>query len=357
MSETMGQERTEEATPKRRTDARKKGTVAKSSDTTNAIVLIAFVIVLPFTVARIGQALMFSMNRSIGNIPSDVHASTLWGYLWDSAQPAVVAMAPFLLTAIVAGLVANFAQVGFVISPEAMKPNFSKISPMKGAKRLFSRTIVMEGLKATAKCSVFGYIAYTAIASQWPRLVSISSLPPAGALGVVGEVLKMMLIRITMVWLVLGAIDYFFQRKQVNKQLMMTKEELKQEYREMESSPEMRGARMQRMRKLAKSRMKQSVATADAIITNPTHFSIAIKYEPGKMHAPQVVAKGQDYLALKIREIAAENKVPIIPNPPLARQLYKKCEVGDFVPRDLFNAVAEVLAYVYRTIGDVRKKQ
>lgn len=356
MSE-MAQERTEEATPKRRTDARKKGTVAKSTDVTNAIVLIVLVLVLPMTVVRIGQSLMVSMNKSMSSIPLDLHPATIGKYFWNAAQPAMISMLPFIIAAIVAGLAANFAQVGFVISPEAMKPSFSKINPMQGAKRLFSRHVIMEGGKATVKCFLFGYLAYNAIAAEWPHLVTISALTPADALSVVGGVLKTILVRMTVVWLVLGAIDYFFQRKQTNKQLMMTKEEVKQEYKEMETSPELKGARMQRARKLMKSRMKQAVATADAIITNPTHFSIAIKYEPGKMHAPQVVAKGQDYLALRIREIAGEHKVPIIPNPPLARQLYKKCEVGDYVPRDLFSAVAEVLAYVYQTLGKVRKNK
>ncbi len=354
MSE-MAQERTEEATPKRRADARKKGTVAKSNDVSNAFVLIAFILVLPYTIVRIGQSLITSMNHSMSAIPTDVHPHTVWTYFWGAAQPAFVGMIPFLAAAVVAGLAANFAQVGFMITPEAMKPTFSKVNPLQGAKRLFSKHILMEGAKATAKCFVFGYIAYSAIMDHWPQLVGISSLRPIDSISVVGVVLKTILIRITVVWIVLAAIDYFFQRKQTNKQMMMTKEEVKQEYREMEASPELKGARMQRAKKLLKSRMKQAVASADAIITNPTHFSIAIKYEPGKMHAPQVVAKGQDYLALRIREIAGENKVPIIPNPPLARQLYKKCEVGDYVPRDLFNAVAEVLAYVYQTLGKVRK--
>jgi flagellar biosynthetic protein FlhB len=149
----------------------------------------------------------------------------------------------------------------------------------------------------------------------------------------------------------LAGIDYYFQRKQVDKQLRMSKQEVKQEMKEMEQSAELRGAIARKRRALSRSRMMEAVKKADVIVTNPTHFSIAIKYESGKMYAPQVVAKGADLVALKIREIAKEHKVPIVPNPPLARQLYKKCEVGDFVPREMFQAVAEVLAYVYRTMN------
>jgi flagellar biosynthetic protein FlhB len=156
-------------------------------------------------------------------------------------------------------------------------------------------------------------------------------------------------LKVGFVWLGLAGLDYFLQRKQTDKQLRMTKEEVKQEMKEMEGSPELRAAIAQRRRKLSR-RMMQAVKTADAVITNPTHYAIAIKYETGKMHAPQVVAKGVDLIALRIREVAKESKVPIVPNPPLARQLYKKCELGDYVPRELFQAVAEVLAYVYKTL-------
>jgi flagellar biosynthetic protein FlhB len=168
--------------------------------------------------------------------------------------------------------------------------------------------------------------------------------------------MKGIALRIAATWLVVAGIDYFFQRKQVDRQLRMSKEEVRQEMKDAETSPELKMAQARR-RRMNRGRMMEAVKTADAIITNPTHYSVAVKYKPGKDHAPMVVAKGLDLLALKIREIAKEHHIPIVPNPPLARALYKECELGDYVPRELFQGVAEVLAYVYKTIGGMNKRR
>jgi len=170
----------------------------------------------------------------------------------------------------------------------------------------------------------------------------------------VGTLLRSIVIKVAISWLVLAAIDYFFQRKQVDKQLKMTKEEIKQEMKQAETSPELKAAQHRRRRQLSKGRMMQSVKKADVIITNPTHYAIALSYDSDKHTAPVVVGKGVDILAAKIREVAAENRVPIVPNPPLARALYKQCEIGDPVPKDLFQPVAEVLAYVYKTLKRIK---
>jgi flagellar biosynthesis protein FlhB len=201
---------------------------------------------------------------------------------------------------------------------------------------------------------LFMYVGWTAIQGSWPIIVNLSGTTAVQTLVAVGGIMKSIALRIAFLWLVLGALDYFFQRKQVDKQLRMSKEELKQEMKESETSPELRMAQMARRRRLSKGRMMDAVKTADVIVTNPTHFAVAIKYEPNKSHAPIVVAKGADFLAAKIREVAGDNRIPIVPNPPLARALYKQCEIGDYVPRELFQAVAEVLAFVYRTLKKVK---
>ncbi|MFQ3668711.1 MAG: flagellar biosynthesis protein FlhB [Fimbriimonadaceae bacterium] len=357
MAEASSQERTEEASPKRRTDARKKGTVAKSVDLNGAVLVVSMLFVLPHTLAMLGRAFIGGIGNAWQEMPLDLHPASMLRYTLSIAQPTGAALLPLLATAVVVAFVINLMQVGFVLSAESMKPSLSKINPLEGAKRLFSSRAAVEGLKATLKFVLFGYLAYGVIRDHWSILAGLSATPPMTAVVVTGRVLKLILIRIAIAWLVLAVADYLFQRKQTEKRLMMTKQEVKQELKEMESSPELKGARMRRAAKLARARQMAAVPTADVVITNPTHFAVALKYDSKTMFAPMVVAKGQDYTALRIRELAAEHKVPIVPDPPLARQLYKKVEVGEFVPRELFAAVAEVLAYVYRTLRGVRREQ
>jgi len=350
MPDSPAGEKTEEATAKRRSEARRKGTVAKSHDLTSAAVIVALLMVLPSVLGNLGNALMQSVRSGISSAPLDVRWSSVTTYGWKVLQGPLLAVVPIMAVALIVGLGMNFAQVGFVASAQAMTPNFQKLNPLNGVKRLFSPVAGVEGLKALLKTLLFAYLAWTTIRGNWDDLVSLGWGRPATMFSVVGSVMHQVFLKVAISWLILAALDYYFQRKQVDKQLRMTKQEVKQEMREMELAPELRGFIARRRRAISKSRMMEAVKTADVIVTNPTHFSVAIKYDPKKMHAPQVVAKGRDLIALKIREVAAESRVPIVPNPPLARQLYKKCEIGDYVPRDLFQAVAEVLAYVYRTI-------
>lgn len=352
-----GQERTEDATPRRRQDARKKGTVARSVDLTNALVITALVIVLPSTLVSFGTGLMGGMKQGLATMPMDVSSGSLSRYSWGLLQPAIGALAPLVLTALVVGLASNFAQVGFVMSGESLTPSFQKINPLEGFKRLFSSRAVVEALKASIKALLFGYIAFSVVSSRWNDVIGLSWMTPSAAASTVGSILQTIFTRVAICWLVIASLDYLFQRKQTNKQLMMTKDELKREFKEQEGSPELKMAQAQRRRKLSKGRMMDRVKSADAIITNPTHFAVAVSYDRSKDAAPIVVAKGQDYLAQKIREVATSSRVPIVPNPPLARALYKQCEVGDFIPRHLFQAVAEVLAYVYRTVKGVRSNR
>lgn len=350
-----GQERTEEATPRRRQDARKKGTVTKSVELTNSLVMIGLLMALPVLVSQLGRTFLLSINRGFSQIPTTANPADIAGYTWSLAQPMIIAILPLFALAMGIGVMANFAQVGFVLSTESLSPQFSKINPLNGLKKLFSAQSGMEGMKAIFKTALFGYLAYSVVQSHWEILLNLSKSSIGETMTVIGMIMRTIFLRVAIAWLVLAAIDYFFQRHQVNKQLRMTKEEVKQEYRQNEQSPELRAAMSQRRRKLLKGRTAQAVKTANVIITNPTHFAVALKYDPSEMFAPQVVAKGADHLAFKIRELAKEARVPIVPNPPLARQLYKKCEIGDYVPRDLFQAVAEVLAYVYATLDKVRK--
>lgn len=303
-----------------------------------------------------GQQTVGTLGSAVAQTPLDLTTASIGKQLMLLGMPVVLAVAPLFATVMAVGLASNFGQVGFVLSGEAMSPNLEKINPMAGLKRMFSRRATVEGLKATAKMLLFGYIAYAVIAQNWNQLVNLSSLHPVQAATQIGLVCHTILVRIALVWLVIAALDYWFQRMEVDKQLKMTKAELKREMKEQEGSPEIKSAQFQKRRQLLKGGLATKLKSADVLVTNPTHFAVAIKYERNKMHAPMVVAKGQDFLALKMREIAAAHKLPIVENKPLARQLYKRCEAGDYVPRDLFTPVAEVLAYVYKTIKRVRNQ-
>lgn len=355
MPEQSAQERTEDATPRRRQQARRKGTVARSADLTNALVMSALLVVMPFGLAKLTDGFMQGLKIGLANISADPSPAALSRGFWMVLQPSLLGLAILLSTTMVIGVAANLAQVGFVVSGEALAPNLNRLNPLSGLKRIFSFAATFEGFKAVAKSAIFGWLVYGAIRSSWSDLFGLSLVQPASAMSMIGGIVKTIVLRIAIAWLAIAGLDYFFQRKQVDKQLRMSKEEVKQEMKEMEQSPELKAAIAQRRRKLQR-RMMAAVKTADAVITNPTHYAIAVKYEPGKQHAPQVVAKGVDFIALKIREEAQKHHVPIVPNPPLARALYRVCEVGDFVPREHFQAVAEVLAYVYKTLKGLRKK-
>lgn len=348
------QERTEEATPKRRREARRKGTVARSSELNNAIVLCVLLFVLPFVLGNLGRAFLASMSFGMRGLPREADFTSLGKYTLAVLWPCAAALVPLIAAAMCVGIAANLAQVGFTFSGEALNPKFEKLNPISGLKRLFSVAGTLEGGKAALKSFLFGWLAWTSVNAHWPDLVALGYQPPAATFAVVGSLLRSISLKVAIAWLALAVMDYLFQRRRVNKELMMTKEELKQEMRESETSPELKNAQSQRRRRLLKGRMADNVKKADVVITNPTHYAIAIQYEHGKMAAPVVVAKGMDYMAARIRELAAENHVPIVPDPPLARALYTKCDVGDTVPRELFQAVAEVLAFVYKTIKQVR---
>jgi flagellar biosynthesis protein FlhB len=350
MAEQPSGERTEDPTPRRKQDARKKGTVAKSTEIPGALGLFAIAMMLPGVTAKVDEVMRLAlMNATLRqpNGSSMVDAARLSDQIM---RPMAGVAIPFLLTLLAVGLVANFAQVGFLWTSEAIRPKADKINPLKGLQRLFSRRALADGGKALFKMGVFGFLAVQAILQDRENLIGLTLVSPAAAQAHVVGLTQTILTRIAVAWLFIAGADYFFQRKEVDKQLKMTKDELKREMKEQEGSPEVKAARMQRARKLAKGGLKRQVADADVLVTNPTHFAVALKYERSRMHAPMVVAKGQDLVALRMREIAKENKVPIVENRPLARGLHAQCEVGDYVPRDLFGPVAEVLAYVYKTM-------
>jgi len=355
LAEQPAGERTEQATAHRRQEARKKGTVAKSVDLTGALGLMVIALLGPYVFTGLAQSLLAGMGNSIARIPQDVSYSSFMRYGLGLFGPTMAAIGPLFAGLMVVGLASNFAQVGFVVSGESLNPSFDKLNPLPGLKRLLSVKSSFEGLKAVAKMVLFGYIAYSVVVSSMDQVLRLSQVTPAQATAIVGGISHTILTRIAVVWLVIAIADYVFQKKQIDKQLMMTKDELRREMREQDGSPEVKSAQMQRRRKLAKGGLASKLKEADVVITNPTHFAVAIKYDRSAMVAPVVLAKGADFLAQRIKEIARDLEVPLVENKPLARALYKHCEAGDFVPRDLFAPVAEVLAFVYQTVKRVKR--
>ncbi|HZO91196.1 MAG TPA: flagellar biosynthesis protein FlhB [Chthonomonadaceae bacterium] len=344
-----GEDRTETATPRRRSEARKKGQVAKSSDLSSIVVLLGLLIALHSLGGGISLGIKNYVEGSFNHL-DDTRISIALVMQHGAVMFLVLirAVGPLAAIAILLGLIVNMAQTGPIWSTTALQPDFNRLNPLTGAQRFVSSAALVNLAKSLYKIGIIGYIAYVTLRSSYPQLLLMTRLDVPQALGLVGDVAYRMALRITVAMLVLAALDYFYQRYAFEKSLRMTKDEVKQEFKSVEGNPQIKQRIRARQRQMARKRMMSEVPSADVVVTNPTHFAVALKYEAEKMTAPVVVAKGQDRLALKIRELAQQNDVPIMENPPLARALYKQCDLGREIPADLYAAVAEVLAFVYQ---------
>ncbi|HEX3030693.1 MAG TPA: EscU/YscU/HrcU family type III secretion system export apparatus switch protein, partial [Bacillota bacterium] len=261
---------------------------------------------------------------------------------------------PVLAATLVAGVSANFAQVGVMFSTEALAMRLDRLNPIEGLKRIFSLRSLAELIKSLFKVTMVGVLAYRIIMDNFevfPKMLDMDIRTSGSFIG--GLVVKIGL-EAAVLLLVLALFDYMFQRYEFNKSLKMAKEEIKEEFKQTEGNPQIKGKIREKMRKMSSRRMMQEIPKADVVITNPTHYAVALRYDGDTMQSPQIVAKGVDLLAQRIKEIAREHGVITVENKPLAQALFKVTDVGDFVPADLFQAVAEVLAFVYRLKG--RKK-
>lgn len=348
----MSGERTEKATPRRRDEARAKGQVARSSDVNQTVVLAATVGALAITGPRMLERLE-EIVRS-GLIQSgDTRLATIEGIGgvagWAMRETGL-AIAPVLLAAAAAGVLANVAQVRFRITPKALQPSFKKLNPLSGVKRIFGKDGLVEGAKAVVKTSVVAAAAYFAIRPKLPELAALVGLPPRAIVAKLGHDVLGIAVRVIAALVIVAAADYAWQRRRHEQQLKMSKEDVKQDHRQTDVSPEIKGAIRRRQIEMARKRMLAEVPTADVVVVNPTHFAVALRYD-GKRPAPEVVAKGVDHVALAIRRVAEEAGVSIVHEAPLARTLYRDVDLGHMIPEQLFGAVAEVLAFVYRTAG------
>ena len=355
MPEAGAQERTEEATPRKRQQARKKGTVARSMDLTSSLAMLVGLLLMPSALNDLQMGAETSIKAGLGTLPTSASLGEIGRQFSLCITPNLKGLGILMASLTFVGIGVSVAQVGFVLSGEALTPQFNRLNPIEGFKRLFSRNAWFEAVKALLKSGLIALLAYSAIMGAWPRLMAVGYVPLQSGIIVASQAVRGMAFKIVAVWLALAGLDYFFQRKRIDRELRMSKQEIKEEMKEHDQNPEVKMAQARRRRQLARKSLMQAIRDADVVITNPTHYAVAIEYDADKSTVPIIVAKGADALAAKIRELAAANDVPIIPNPPLTRALYHQCDIGDVVPKELFQPVAEILAYVYKTLHRVRK--
>jgi flagellar biosynthesis protein FlhB len=352
MAEELG-ERTELPTSRRLTEARGRGQVAKSQDLSAAIDLIGGTILIivfgGFAFITLGTIMRRILEMQTEGDILDI-ASLRPTAIWAVGQAAWI-LIPMLLAMFVIAGIGQIVQVGLLLTSYPLQPKLERLSPIAGVKRLFNTRNLVKSVANIFKLILIGIVATLVIYRHLPAVIS---LPVLGLLPAMYKLLTIALelaAWMLLILLTLGLIDYMYQRWQHTKDLKMTKQEVKEERRSMDGDPDIRARRLRMARDIALQRIQQAVPTADVIVTNPTHFSIALKYDQATMRAPRVVAKGADYMAFRIRHVAMASRIPIVERPPLARGLYWGVEVGHEISPEFYEAVAELLAYVYRIEG------
>lgn len=348
----MAGQKTEKATPKRRDEARKKGQVARSADLNGAVVMAAGLLALGAFGPRLVEEMATSMRDFLTLIarPEVVNGGNMGELMGASARSIAVSVAPIAVACALAGLGTSVAQVKWRPSAKVLKPDFKRMDPIKGAKNIFGPNALFEGAKTVVKTIAVGGIAALALFPELPEMAALVGLPPADLAAKLVSITMAIAWRATAAYFVLAICDYVWQHHRQEKQLRMDKQEVKDEVKQQAVPEEVRSAQRRRQMQGARARMMSAVPEADVVVTNPTHYAVALAYDGSKL-APEVVAKGQDLIALQIRRIAAEHGVAVVENPPLARSLHASVEVGHPIPEELFGAVAQLLAFVYRVAG------
>lgn len=338
-------QKTEPATAKKIKDARKEGQVAKSQEVASWTSTLAMTLLLPWVFSRASRLLqeLFAQVRDLIVEPDLALAIALFG---DALLDALLVVAPVAVGLMVVGVVANLAQVGFTPSPKALKPKLNRLNPLPGLKRLFGAKTMWNACKEVIKLVLLSVFAYRAVDGFLPVVTDAGGLALGAVLSATADAALGFLRNVAFLGLVLAAADYMMQKKQMATELKMTKQEVKDENKQAEGDPMLKGQIRERQFRMSRNRMMSDVASADVVLVNPTHVAVALKYDAGG-GAPRVVAKGAGAVAAKIRERAQENRVPMVRDVPLARALHKSCEVGDEIPAEMYAAVARVLAFLF----------
>ncbi|MEG1848640.1 MAG: flagellar biosynthesis protein FlhB [Lachnospiraceae bacterium] len=355
-----GGEKTEPATSKKLSDARKNGQVAKSKEITNALGLIALFLVMKLWIGKIGSDLMGMFQIVYNKIPElvtftegEIPTAGMNAMIRGAMGQLLLIVLPFFLIGFVVAFLANYIQVRWRPTSKPLQPKFSKLNPIKGLKKIISPNSLVELFKSIMIVLLIGYVVYDTLKDRFKDLFILYDISLNQAIALIGDIAINLGLKISYIYLILACADYLYQKWKFKDDMKMTKQEVKDEYKDSEGDPQIKGKIRQRMREASQRRMMQSLPEADVVITNPTHFAVAIKYDNTVNEAPMVIAKGEDYLAKKIKEIAREHHIEIVENKPLARMLYANVEIGGLVPPELYQAVAEVLAMVYKMQGKI----
>ena len=353
MPDSGGQERTEKATPKRREQARRKGQVAQSREIPSVLIILTAMGIFYFAGSWvIGN--MFDVIRSVYeqldtlrlNEIADVHAFSAGIF-----EKVFLILIPFFLPLLIVGVAGNIGQIGFEFHSEPLRPKLNKFNPISGLKKLVSLKSLVELVKSILKILVVGGVAYGVLKKEYAKFPALMQQEVGHILIFIGQIAFKILFFVSLALIILAVLDYIYQRWQHEENLKMTKQEVKDERKQSEGDPKIK-ARIRRVQlEMAHRRMMDAVPEADVVITNPIHLAVALKFDPVEMVAPTVLAKGSGHIAERIKEIAGNHQVPIVENKPLAQALHKMVEIGEFIPAELYRAVAEVLAYVYRLNG------
>ena len=350
-----GGEKTEPATAKKLNDAREEGKVAKSKELTSAFDLVVLFLVLKFFVSFLGERLTAIFTFVYGGIAefvklnqADVTSQSISSFIMKMILNWMVIVLPFFLFGVVVTLLISIYQVGWKVTTKPLQPKLSKFNPINGFKRIFSKDSLMELVKSIIKIGLIFAVAYSQVNKHQNELFILYELELNRAIALIGSLILDTGLKIGLIYMIVGIADFMYQKHKFNEDMKMTKQEVKDEYKNSEGDPAVKGQQKQRMREASQRRMMQAVPKADVVITNPTHLAVALQYEGIQKSAPIVVAKGEDYLAQKIKEVAREHHIEIVENKPLARMLFYNVELGAEIPPELYQSVAEVLAMVYK---------
>ena len=346
--------KTEKPTAKRLEEARKKGQVSKSMEVNTFAVLLSGLLTLFFAATFIYGHLTGIMAFVLSNAAQiSIEGADFFFFIEEKVRLAALVLAPIAIVVFFMAVLSNLVQIGLNFSAEAVTPQISRIDPIKGFSRLFSARALMDLFKSVSKIAIIGATAYLTIRGELENIVPLADMSPAQIGSYVARISFEIFLKTCWVLAVLAVLDFAFQKWQYIRDLRMTKEEVKEEHKQTEGDPQVRARVRTLQREMARRRMMARVPEADVVVTNPLHLAVALLYDPEQSEAPVVVAKGQALIAEKIKEIALEHEVPIIENKPVAQALYKSVELGEMIPVMLYQAVAEILAYVYRLKGKV----
>ena len=350
-----GGEKTEPATDKKLRDARDEGKVAKSKELTAAFDLIVLFLVLKVFMSFVGEKLLGFFSYIYNRMPDFLHETqkdmssvTVRNFMNDIILQFLLTCLPFFIFGVVVTILVSIVQVGWKVTTKPMAPKLDKFNPINGFKRIFSKDAIFELIKSVLKIGVILYMAYSSIKSHQNDIFILYELPLKRAVALVGDIIINTGLKISIVYLIVGIVDYIYNKHKFNEDMKMTKQEVKDEFKNTEGDPAIKGQQRKRMQEASQRRMMQDVPKADVVITNPTHFAVAIKYDADTNQAPVVTAKGQDYVAMKIKEIARDNNIRIVENKPLARMPFHNVELGAEIPPELYQSVAEILAMIYK---------